>query len=446
MTSILQLSTRFRALKHRNFQLFIIGQLISLIGTWMQNLAQQWLVYRLTHSVVLLGVFGFASQVPMLLLAWMGGYVGDRYNRHRGVIVTQTCSMVLAFVLAGLTLTHTIHAWHLILIALLVGIVNAFDVPIRQSFFVHMVGTEDLPNAIALNSSIFNGARVVGPAIAGFTILLVGEGWCFFLNGVSFIAVLVALLMMRIPRVEREPTGESPVQSFVQGFRFAMADVPIRSALLLLSVLSMFGLQFSVFLPIYASDILHGGAKTLGLLMSAAGVGALLGALQFAARTEYKGLARWIGTTSTICAIGLLIFGQANSFQPWATGLVRSIAAACRSCAISPERFADAVPFWLCAAVLFVVGFAATSQMAATNTLIQQRVPDQMRSRLMAVYATMFMGVQPIGALLAGGVAKHIGAPHALLAFGFVLLAGCLIFISRVVLKVNRHEAAPSAG
>src|ERR1700739_3727021 len=191
-------STRFRALKHRNFQLFTIGQLISLIGTWMQPAAQQWLVYKLTGSVALLGVFGFASQVPMLLLAWMGGYVGDRYNRHRGVIVTQSLSMILGFVLATLTLTHLIREWHLIVIAFLVGVVNAFDVPIRQSFFVHMVGKEDLPNAIALNSSIFNGARVVGPAIAGFAISLMGEGWCFFLNGLSFLAVIFALMAMKI--------------------------------------------------------------------------------------------------------------------------------------------------------------------------------------------------------------------------------------------------------
>ncbi len=413
MNSILDLGTRFRALKHRNFQLFITGQLISLIGTWMQNTAQQWLVYKLTGSAALLGVFGFASQLPMLCLAWMGGYVGDRYNRHRGVITTQTLSMILAFLLAGLTLTHLIRTWHLIVIALLVGVVNAFDVPIRQAFFVHMVGQEDLPNAIALNSSIFNGARVVGPAVAGFTIVLVGEGWCFFLNGVSFIAVIIALLMMRIERKEARYNGESPVRSFIEGFRFAMRDAPIRSALLLLSVLSAFGLQYSVFLPIYARDILHGGARTLGLLMSAAGVGAVLGALQFAARTEFKGLARWIAATCTACAVGLLVFSQAASFL-------------------------------LCAAVLFAVGFAATSQMAATNTIIQQRVPDEMRSRLMAVYATMFMGVQPIGALIAGGVAKHIGAPNTLLAFSCVLLAGCLIFISQVVLKVKREQPAPA--
>ncbi|MGB8322351.1 MAG: MFS transporter [Candidatus Acidiferrum sp.] len=409
-----ELPARFRALKHRNFQLFTIGQLISLIGTWMQTTAQQWLVYKLTGSVVLLGVFGFASQVPMLLLAWMGGYVGDRYNRHRGVIITQSCSMVLAFVLAALTLTHTIREWHLILIAFLVGIVNAFDVPIRQAFFVHMVGKEDLPNAIALNSSIFNGARVVGPAIAGFAIVLVGEGWCFFLNGLSYIAVLVALFMMRIEPRKSRPKDESPLRSFVQGFQFAMRDVPIRSALLMLSLLSLFGLQYAVFLPIYAHDILHGGAKALGLLMSAAGVGAVLGALQFAARTHYKGLAKWIATTCTTCAIGLIVMSHATSF-------------------------------WLCAAVLFVVGFAATSQMAATNTIIQERVPEELRSRLMAVYATMFMGVQPIGALLAGGVAKRIGTPDALLLLGSIVLAGCIAFIYFVATKFTNSESATPA-
>jgi MFS family permease len=378
----------------------------------MQTTAQQWLVYKLTGSVALLGLFSFANQVPMLFLAWMGGYVGDRYNRHRGVIVTQSCSMVLAFVLAALTLSHTVREWHLIVIAFLVGIVNAFDVPIRQSFFVHMVGKEDLPNAIALNSSIFNGARVVGPAIAGFAIVWFGEGWCFLLNGISFVAVLIALLMMRIPSAENKHNNESPVRSFLQGFRFAMNDVPIRSALLLLSVLSLFGLQYAVFLPIYAKDILHGEAKTLGLLMSAAGVGAVLGALQFAARTDYTGLSRWIGATCTVCAIGLMVMSQATSF-------------------------------WLCALVLFIVGFAATSQMAATNTIIQRRVPDELRSRLMAVYATMFMGVQPIGALLAGGIAKRIRTPDTLLLFGSCVLVGCIVFLWRVVQKPGNPQGSP---
>jgi MFS family permease len=399
--------TRFRAMQHRNFQLFIAGQLISLIGTWMQTTAQLWLVYKLTGSAALLGVFGFANQVPMLLLSSIGGYVGDRYDRQRAVIATQTASPILAFVLAALELTHHIHTWEIIGIAFLVGIVNAFDVPIRQAFFVQMVGKQDLPNAIALNSSIFNGARVVGPAIAGFAIAKFGEGWCFFLNGVSFLAVIFALLMMRIERKETKPSGESPLQSLIQGFKFAMGDVPIRSAVLLLSVLSLFGLQYSVFMPIYAQDILKGGAHALGLLMSAAGVGAVLGALQFAARTHYKGLARWIATTSITCATGLILFSGAKIF-------------------------------WECAALLFVVGFAATSQMAATNTLIQNRVPDELRSRVMAVYATMFMGVQPIGALIAGGLAKRIGAPHTLAVFGALVLAAGLFFLFRVVMKLQQ--------
>ena len=406
-------STRFRAMQHRNFQLFIAGQLISLIGTWMQTTAQLQLVYELTHSPALLGVFGFASQVPMLFLSSIGGYVGDRYNRHRGVIVTQSVSMVLAFALAALTLTNVIREWEVIGIAFLVGIVNAFDVPIRQAFLVQMVGKEDLPNAIALNSSIFNGARVVGPAIAGFAMAWIGEGWCFFLNGLSFLAVIVALLMMRIAKTEGKPSDESPLRSVIQGFQFAMGDLPMRSALLLLSTLSLFGLQYSVFMPIYANEILKGGRRMLGLLLSFAGVGAFLGALQFAARAHYKGLARWIAATSMTCAAGLIIFSQAKTF-------------------------------WLCAVVLFVVGFAATSQMAATNTLIQNRVPDELRSRVMAVYATMFMGVQPIGALMAGGVAKRIGAPFTLTVFGSLVLLGSLIFIVRVVMRLGETQTAPA--
>jgi len=400
-------STRFRALKHRNFQLFIGGQLISLIGTWMQSTAQLWLVYKLTNSAALLGLFGFANQIAILVLASVGGYVGDRYNRHVGVIWTQTASMILAFLLAGLTLTHLIQVWHLIAIAFLVGIVNAFDVPIRQAFLVQMVGKEDLPNAIALNSSMFNGARVVGPAIAGFAIAWIHEGWCFFLNGVSFVAVILALLSMRIPKAEERKPESSPLRNFLQGFRFAMKDFPIRSTLLLLSVLSLFGLQYSVFLPVFARDILHHDAKGFGLLMSAAGIGAVLGALQFAARTSYKGLARSIAIMSVICAVCLIAFSQSTVF-------------------------------WLSAALLLVIGFAATSQMAATNTTVQNRVPDELRSRVMAVYATMFMGVQPIGSLLAGGVAKRLGAARTLEIFGILVLAASLVFAVKVVTGVPR--------
>jgi len=379
----------------------------------MQTTAQLWLVYKLTGSAALLGVFGFANQVPILFLAALGGYLGDRYNRHYGVIWTQTVSMVLAFVLAALTFANIIQVWELIFIAFLVGVVNAFDVPIRQAFLVEMVVKEDLPNAIALNSSIFNGARVVGPAIAGFALAWKGPAWCFFLNGVSFLAVIGALLAMRLVKRESKKESGSPFQSLIQGFRFAMSDLPIRSTLLLLSMLSLLGLQYSVFLPIFASEVLHRGAKGFGLLMSAAGVGAVIGALHFAARTSYKGLARWIAATSTTCAIGLVIFSQSKVF-------------------------------WLSMAVLLVVGFCATVQMAATNTTLQNRVPDQLRGRIMAVYATMFMGVQPIGSLIAGGVAKHIGAPYTLAVFGTLCFLGSVIFIFRVVMPLQRQPDAPA--
>jgi MFS family permease len=407
-------SIRFRALQHRNFQLFFAGQLVSLIGTWMQLTAQLWLVYKMTHSAALLGIFGFASQIPILFLASLGGYIGDRYNRHRGVIWTQTAALILSFVLAALTRLGTVRVWEIVLIAFLAGIVNAFDVPIRQAFLVQMVGKEDLPNAIALNSSIFNAARVVGPAIAGFAIGWIGEAWCFFLNGVSFLAVIIALLMMRLDKFEPRASKGSPLQNFVQGFRFAMSDRPIRSALLLLSLMSMFGLQYFVFLPIFANDILHGGVRGLGLLMTFAGIGAVIGALHFAARTNYKGLVEWIAATSTTCALGLILFSQSRVF-------------------------------WLSAVMLLAVGFSATSQMAATNTILQSRVPDELRGRIMAVYATMFMGVQPIGSLIAGGVAKRIGAPWTLTVFGGLVLAGSLFFLFRVVMRLRRPEHAVEA-
>jgi predicted MFS family arabinose efflux permease len=311
-------------------------------------------------------------------------------------------------------LTHVLSEWGIILIAFLVGVVNAFDVPIRQSLFVELVGKEDLPNAIALNSSIFNGARVVGPAIAGFAIAWIGEGWCFFLNGVSFLAVIGALLAMHVSRAKPQPSKKSPLHEFIEGFRYAMSDVPVRSVLLMLSMLSFFGLQYSVFFPIFADSILHGGAKGMGFLMSAAGVGAVIGALHFAGRTSYTGLARWVAGTSLTCAVGLIVFSQ--------------------------SRF-----FLLSAVVIFIVGFAATVQMAATNTIVQSRVPDALRGRVMAVYATMFMGVQPLGSLVAGGVAKRIGAPYTLTIFGLIVLAASLAFIAMVVMRLQKSPAESTA-
>jgi MFS family permease len=415
-------STRFRALQHRNFQLFFGGQLVSLIGTWMQSTAQLWLVYKLTGSAALLGVFGFANQIPILLLASVGGYIGDHYNRHKGVIWTQAAAMFLAVLLAGLTLTGFVQglrgAWIIIVVAFLVGIVNAFDVPIRQAFLVQMVGKEDLPNAIALNSSIFNGARVFGPAIAGGAIAWLEahrvkspEGWCFLANGISFLAVIAALLLMRIETVQAKPADGSAFRNFLEGFRFAVSDYPTRSVLILLALLSLFGLQYSVFLPVFAKDVLHRGAEGFGLLLSTAGVGAVLGALQFAARTSYKGLAKWIASMSTMCAVCLILFSESHLF-------------------------------WLSAALLFVIGFTATSQMAATNTTVQNRVPDELRGRVMAVYATLFMGVQPIGSLLAGGVAKRIGAPRTLGIFGIFVLIASVSFAYHVFSRLRQRATA----
>jgi predicted MFS family arabinose efflux permease len=284
--------------------------------------------------------------------------------------------------------------------------VNAFDVPIRQAFLVQMVGKDDLPNAIALNSSMFNSARVVGPPIAGIVIAYIHEGWCFFLNGVSFLAVIAALLAMRIPKFEPKVHHGSQTRHLLQGFRYAMQDRPTRAVLLLLSVMSFFGLQYSVFLPVFARDILHRGAVGFSLLLSYAGIGAALGALQFAARRSFKGLAKWIAGMAIISSVCLIAFSYSRVF-------------------------------WISAAVLFVVGFAATSMMAATNTTVQNRVPDELRSRVMAVYAMMFMGVQPIGSLVAGGVAKHIGAPRTLEVFGVIVLTASVAFAVRMMMRMR---------
>src|SRR5208282_2925192 len=287
------------SLRHRNFQLFFSGQLISLIGTWMQNIAQAWLVYRLTGSSLLLGLVGFAGQIPVFLFAPLGGMAADRWNRHRVVIGTQIASMILAFILAALTLLHIVRVWGIVLLAALLGAVNAFDIPARQAFLIDMVGREDLMNAIALNSSMFNGARVIGPAIAGLLVAWIGEGWCFFANAVSYIAVIVGLLLMRVHSPARA-IGASPFEHMMEGFRFVNQTAPIRALLLLLGLVSLVGMPYVVLMPIFADQILHGGARGLGILMGATGVGALLGALTLAFREGVKGLGRWVA----LCCAG----------------------------------------------------------------------------------------------------------------------------------------------
>jgi MFS family permease len=400
-------SVGMRALRHRNFQLFFSGQLISLTGTWMQTVAQSWLVYRITGSSLKLGAVGFASQIPVFLMAPVGGMVADRVNRHRVVIATQVASMILALILAALTLTHVVQVWHVFVLAALLGVVNAFDIPGRQSFLVDMVGREDLMNAIALNSSMFNGARVVGPAIAGILLVKIGEGGCFLANGISYIAVIIGLLMMRVDSRPRS-TSDSPLDDIIEGFRWVSHTGPIRALLLLLGLVSLVGMPYTVLMPVFADHILHSGAKGLGILMGFTGIGAMLGALTLAVRTGVKGLGRLI----SICCAG---FG------------------------VSLIVFAFSKIFWLSAALLIPVGFFIMLQMACSNTLIQAMVPDALRGRVMALYSMMFMGMAPFGALLGGAMADRLGAPIAVATGGVASIAGAIWFGRQ--LPVFRGEA-----
>jgi len=400
-----------RALRHRNFQLFFGGQLISLVGTWMQTVAQSWLVYRLTGSGLLLGAVGFASQIPVFLVAPVGGITADRANRQRIVIATQTTSMILAFILAALTLSGKVQVWHIFVLAALLGVVNAFDIPGRQSFLVDMVGKDDLMNAIALNSSMFNGARVIGPAVAGVLVARLGEGWCFFANAVSYIAVIAGLMMMRVHAPARVSAKTSPWEHLVEGFQFVNRTAPIRALLILLGVVSVTGMPYVVLMPIFADKILHNGgqefasligshdlgAVRLGILMGAAGVGALLGALTLAVRSGVKGLGRWV----TVCCAG---FG------------------------VSLMLFAFSKSFWLSVALLLPVGYFIMLQMASSNTLIQVMVPDELRGRVMALYSMMFMGMAPVGALLGGALSDRLGAPMTVALGGIASVAGAWWF------------------
>jgi MFS family permease len=385
-----------RALRHRNFQLFFSGQLISLIGTWMQSVAQSWLVYRMTGSALLLGSVGFASQVPVFLFSPLGGIAADRFNRRYVVITTQVASMLLAFVLAALTLLGKIQVWHVFVLASLLGVVNAFDIPGRQSFLVDMVGKDDLMNAIALNSSMFNGARVIGPAVAGILVARIGEGWCFFANAVSYIAVIVGLLLMRVQSTRRAAMA-SPFEHMMEGFRFVNETAPIRTLLMLLGLVSLVGMPYAVLMPIFADQILHGGARGLGILMGAAGVGALLGALTLAFRQGVKGLGRWVAWCCAGFGASLMVFALSHKF-------------------------------WISVGLLLPVGYFVMLQMSSSNTLIQVMVPDALRGRVMAVYSMMFMGMAPIGALFGGALAEHLGAPVTVAIGGVACLVGACWF------------------
>jgi MFS family permease len=390
-----------RSLRHRNFQLFFSGQLISLIGTWMQNIAQAWLVYRLTGSSLLLGLVGFAGQIPIFLFAPLGGLAADRWNRHHVVIGTQVASMILAFILAGLTLFHVVQVWEIIVLAALLGVVNAFDVPARQSFLIEMVVREDLMNAIALNSSMFNGARVIGPAIAGILVARIGEGWCFFANAVSYIAVIIGLLMMKLGPLRTASKDSSPFEHIAEGFRFVRRTKPILALVLLIGLVSLVAVPYSVLMPIFADRVLRSGAHGLGILMGATGIGALLGALTLAIRRGVQGLGRVVGLSAGGFGVSLILFAFSRSF-------------------------------WLSVALLIPVGYAVMLQMSSSNTLIQAMVPDELRGRAMAMYTMMFMGMAPVGSLFAGALADKIGAPWTVALGGLGAIAGAAAFLRRL--------------
>ncbi|MBI5469061.1 MAG: MFS transporter [Deltaproteobacteria bacterium] len=397
-----------RALKHRNFRLFFSGQLVSLIGTWMQQVAISWLVYRLTDSPFLLGVVVFSGQIPTFLLAPFAGVMADRWNRHRILVITQTLSMALALVLSLLVLTGAVQVWHIIAAAACLGVINSFDMPTRQSFFIHMIEKrEDLGNAIALNSSIVNSARFLGPTIAGVLIAAAGEGVCILINAISYTAVICALLMMRIRPEKRETKEQHVFTEFKEGFSYTYGFAPMRALLFLVSLISLAGSPYSVLMPVFARDILHGGPHTLGFLMGSAGIGALTGTVYLASRSSIRGLGKVIVVATAALSTGIIAF--------------------------SLSRYVALSMFFI-----FFAGFGMMVNMASANTILQTIVDDNKRGRVMSFYTMSFMGMAPFGSLLAGYAASRIGAPDTLVIGGSICFAGAILF-ARNLPKLKEH-------
>jgi MFS family permease len=405
------LRTILRTLRYRNYRFFFGGQSISLIGTWMQRIALGWLIYRMTNSAFLLGAVGFAGEIPTFLLAPFAGVLADRWNRHRMLILTQTLSMIQALMLAVLVLTGTVLIWHIVVLSIFLGVINAFDMPIRQSFVVEMVEKkEDLSNAIALNSSMVNSARLLGPSIAGLLIAAVGEGICFLLNGISYLAVIVALIAMKIIAHNSQPQRSEVWAGLREGFSYAFGFGPIRAILLLLALVSLMGMPYTVLMPIFAKDLLHGGPHVFGFLMGASGVGALGGALYLASRKSVLGLGKIIPFASGVFGFGLIAFSQSRL-------VVLSLI------------------------LLLMTGFGMIVEMAASNTVLQTVVDDDKRGRTMSFYTMAIRGMAPFGSLLAGFLASKIGAPNTLLIGGLACLAGGAAFAKK--LPALREMARP---
>ena len=391
-----------RALRSRNYRLLFAGQTVSLIGTWMTRLALSWLVYRLTRSAWLLGVVGFCGQIPMFFLGPIAGVWVDRWNRQKTLLVTQALSMLQSFALAALTLRGVIQIWHMIALALFQGVVNAVDMPARQSFVIEMVESrDDLPNAIALNSSVVNATRLIGPAIAGLVIAAIGEGWCFFADGVSYLAVIASLWAMRVRPTARPARHPKVFAQLAEGWRYVARSRPIRTLLLLLALVSLVGMPYTVLMPIFAAGILYGGANTLGFLTGASGVGALLAALLLAMRKTVIGLGTRIAVSCAVFGAALVAFALSRSL-------------------------------WLSLLVLPFTGFGMMQEMASTNTILQTIVEDDKRGRVMAYYAMAFQGIAPFGSLLAGAASARIGAPATLAAGGVLCIAGAAWFAFRL--------------
>ncbi len=391
-----------RAFRHRNYRLFFTGQGMSLIGTWMQQIAMSWLVYRLTGSAALLGLVGFIAMAPMFFVTTVAGVFVDRWNRRRLLLITNLFAMIQATILGVLTLTGCIAVWHIFVLGFCLGFVNAFDMPTRQSFVIDMVERkQDLNNAIALNSAMFNGARLIGPALAGLTVAAFGEGICFLINGLSFLAIIVALLAMKIkPRVSKVAASR-PFEGFKEGYRYVFGFLPIRYCILILALMSLIGMQHSTLMPVFAKDILHGGAHTLGFLVSASGVGALLSALYFASRKSVVGLERF-------ASIALGLFGCANMVFSFSRSQTLSLFA------------------------MVVSGAGMMTVLLTCNTIIQTVVEEDKRGRVMSFHAMAAVGTVPFGSLIAGTLAARLGAPHAVLISAGCCLVGSLFFARKV--------------
>ena len=387
-----------RALRSRNYRLFVAGQGVSLIGTWMQQVAMGWLVYRLTGSAMMLGLLGFTSQIPILLIAPLAGVLADRWDRRRILMATQTLALLQATILSAIVLTDIVQTWHLIALSLLMGVANGFDIPVRQSFVVEMVEQrEDLGNAIALNSAMFNSARLIGPAIAGLLLSAFGEGVCFLINSLSYLAIIAALATMRITPNGKPQQRKHLVHELREGVSYAFGFGPIRCILILVILMSLLGMPYTVLMPLFADQVFRGGAHTYGFFLSAAGAGALCGTLFLAARRNVLGLSGTIVRSTAIFGCGIATFALSRSLYV-------------------------AIP------ALVLAGFGATSMFASCNTIIQTIVEEDKRGRVMSLYAMSFGGMLPFGNLIAGFLASRLGAREAVLLGGFCSLAGAAFF------------------